>query len=45
MAARLQDKAKGKMAKCTNPPKGDGPNARDEGEQSKTVFRKDKPSP
>ena len=33
------------MAKCTNLPKGDGPNTRDEGEQSKTVSRKDKPSP
>ncbi|KAI9428852.1 hypothetical protein H4582DRAFT_2066352 [Lactarius indigo] len=43
--ARLRDKAKGKMAKHTNPPKGDGPNVRDEGKQSKTVFIKDKPSP
>ncbi|KAI9430490.1 hypothetical protein H4582DRAFT_2063759 [Lactarius indigo] len=42
---RLRDKAKGKMAKHTNPPKGDGPNVRDEGKQSKTVFIKDKPSP
>ncbi len=33
------------MAKHTNPPKGDGPNVRDEGEQSKTVSRKDKCSP
>ncbi|KAI9430693.1 hypothetical protein H4582DRAFT_2063481 [Lactarius indigo] len=43
--ARLRDKAKGKMDKHTNPPKGDGPNVRDEGKQSKTVFIKDKPSP
>ncbi len=33
------------MAKHTNPPKGDGQNIRDEGEQSKTVSRKDRPSP